>query len=787
MIAFRPKLIDPLLILILALLPLLFFWRLITPNPADQMNIAAGDFTGQYFPLRAFSAQEWVRGQIPLWNPYLYGGQPALADIQSGALYPPHLLQALALGWGGPLLGHETGFPLKALEWQVIVHFSLAAVGTFLLAKHLLLTGGFRLRPARLGAVVAALVFTFGGYLTGFPVQQLTILEASAWLPWVLWDLSVAIRQLGHPIAGRPSWQRLARPLAAIVLAALALALAVLAGHPQTVMYIFYLSLAYTALLAFYLWRRQISFLVYAFLAWFTVMLLGAALAAAQLAPTLEFISYSVRAELSYPVVSAGLPLTELVSVVYPGFLGGSPEYVGIAALVLIALALRLGWVQFRQKSGASFASAQIFFWAGVALVSLLLAFGNNLFWYPLFYLLAPGFGAVRQQERIFFIYSLAAALLAGFGAAQLVGTLPRPARQAFNRFERGVRRVTLAAALVTGLFIYGSAAATARGDKVNLFYGVLWHHLFGLLILGGLLALLALRANRRLRRGWGMALLAGWVAYNLFTVNWQFNLAQPQAAPEFTPTALVQFLQTHVGQNSGQIGRIASGGLLPGGNSAASVFNLEDITGNTPLHLQRVNNFFEQMPAWRLWQLMNVRYVVDRRDIGDPGLRPVFEADGLKVFEMADPFPRAWLATAVEVIPADAAALARLAAADFNLRTVAVAAKAPAVQPEAAAAGGTVAVKKISPTHLQVTVDTLGNGLLVASQIYYPGWQVFVDGQPAELLRVNVVQQGVAVLAGHHSVDFMFWPGTFSAGLGVSVVALVLCAGLLSLSFWLR
>ncbi len=783
MTANRRKLIDPLLLLLLTLLPMLFFWRLITPNPADQMAITAGDFTEQYFPLRAFAAQEWVNSRLPLWNPYLYGGQPALADIQSGALYPPHVIQALLLGWGGPLLGGAGGFPLKALEWQVIFHFSLAATGTFLFAQHLLRAGGFSTRPVRLGATIASLVFTYSGYLTGFPVQQLTILQVSAWLPWVLWGISVAIRQLSDPAAAAPDKQRLARSLSAIVLAALAFALAVLAGHPQTVMYIFYLSLAYTLLLAFWLWRRQVSFVVYALIAWLTVVVLGAALGAAQLAPTLEFISASVRADLSYPAVSAGLPLVELVSMLYPGFFGGSPEYVGIAPLALIGLALAIGWAQVGRHH---FAVAQTFFWAGAGLVSLLLAFGNNLFWYPLFYLFAPGFGAVRQQERAFLVFSFSAAILAGLGAALLASALPRASRRAAGRFERGLRRLAVVALFVTGLFIYGSAAATARGDEVNLFYGVLWHHLFGLLILGGLLLLLALRPRRWLRRDWAMLLLAVWVAYNLFTVNWRFNLASPADVPAFAPNGVVQFLQAQVDPEGAAIGRIASGGLLPGGNSAASVYNLEDLTGNTPLQLQRVADFMAQMPSWRLWQLMNVRYVLAERDIGDPGLRPVFEADGMRVFEMADPFERAWLVGRVEVIPTDAEATAQLASDEFDLRRAAVVAQPLPVNldPEAA---GAVAVKKIGPTHVQVSVNTLGDQLLVLSQIYYPGWRVALDGLPAQLLRVNVVQQGVVVPAGNHTLDFVFWPDSFAIGLAVSVVALLLCAALLVLSFWLR
>jgi hypothetical protein len=327
---------------------------------------------------------------------------------------------------------------------------------------------------------------------------------------------------------------------------------------------------------------------------------------------------------------------------------------------------------------------------------------------------------------------------------------------------------------------------ATARGDEVNLFYGVLWHHLFGLLIFGAMLFLLALRRRRLLRRWWGLWLLAAVVAYNLFTVNWQFNLAPPADVPDFTPNAVVQFLQTNVGPDAPAIGRIASSGLLSGGNSAASVYELEDLTGNTPLQLQRVDRFFGEMPAWRLWQLMNVRYVVDQRDIGDPGLRPVFEAEGMRVFEMADPFERAWLVSAVDLLADDSAATARLAADDFDLRTTAVVAQPVTLSPDAQA-GGAVSVQKISPTHTQVTVDALGDQVLVLSQIYYPGWRVSIDGLPARLLRVNVVQQGVVVSEGRHTVDFVFWPETFSIGLAVSVLALLLSGLLLALSFWVR
>jgi len=265
-------------------------------------------------------------------------------------------------------------------------------------------------------------------------------------------------------------------------------------------------------------------------------------------------------------------------------------------------------------------------------------------------------------------------------------------------------------------------------------------------------------------------------LAFNLFTINWQFNLEKPVQPPPFTPNGVTQFLQSSL---AGTTGRIASGGLLSGGNSAASVFNLEDLTGNTPLQLAGVDQFMQQMPVWRLWQLMNVRYIIDMRDIGDAGLQPVFSEGELTVYEMGDPFERAWFVSNVEVIADDEQAIARLAADDFDLRRNAVVV-APVNTPLAGVSTAAVAVQINSPTLLQLETDTLGDNLLVVSQIFYPGWQATIDGEPADLLRVNVVQQGLVVPSGEHIVEISYWPHTFSRGMIISIVALVICAGML-------
>src|SRR5262245_26087457 len=49
------------------------------------------------WPLKHFLHDRLLRGEFPLWNPLLLMGAPYLANLQSGALYPPSVLLLLPL------------------------------------------------------------------------------------------------------------------------------------------------------------------------------------------------------------------------------------------------------------------------------------------------------------------------------------------------------------------------------------------------------------------------------------------------------------------------------------------------------------------------------------------------------------------------------------------------------------------------------------------------------------------------------------------------------------------
>ncbi|MFC2030321.1 YfhO family protein [Chloroflexota bacterium] len=715
----RAWLSEVAIIAALMLLPLLFWWRLWTPDPANHAVIQEGDFTDQYYPLQLFSARELAAGRLPAWDPYLNAGQPGLADIQTATFYPLNLIPNLVLA----LLG--VPYSLLWLTGQVCVHFSLASLFTYLFVRHLARRAGARLPAARFAGAIGALSFTYAGYLTSFPVQQLTILETAMWLPLVLLFLDRAFHH--------------SHPERQIVLGGMALGCALLAGHPQTAMYLVYATLAYGLFLAY---DSRLKSYVSRLLPIVSVLAIGLGLATVQLVPSATFIAHSTRAGLSYEEVSWGFPIAELTHLLYPGYFGGSPQYVGVLSMILAIAALFIKW-----------ARREVVFWMVMGLVALLLAFGGNTFLYDLFYLLVPGFSAVRNQERVIYLFSFAVGVLAGYGALTLVQPLPRAEREGFKRFTGGLWWVFAGFSGLTALWYLGSLYGAEQGVEINLFDGLLRHHSFALLILGGSVLLFTLRFTGKVKRPWLMALALFLISLNLFTINWRFNLGEGEGQGPFPETGLVRFLQEQPG-----IFRISSAGLLPGGASAGIVYELEDITGNTPLRLSSFGEFEDRAGSWRRWQLLNVQYVLDERELDGPGLERVYEEGEVKAYQVSDPLPRAWVVHDTRVVAPDSV-FEIVNAEDFDPRTTAV----QVLEDAGASLSGQVGpwsaahVIEAAPGRLVLEVSPDDEGLLVVSEPFYPGWRAVVDGEGAPIYRVNHLLQGVPIQSGAHRVELSY------------------------------
>jgi len=69
------------------------------------------------------------------------------------------------------------------------------------------------------------------------------------------------------------------------------------------------------------------------------------------------------------------------------------------------------------------------------------------------------------------------------------------------------------------------------------------------------------------------------------------------------------------------------------------------------------------------------------------------------------------------------------------------------------------VTLTAYEPNHLTYNVQSGKGGVVVFSEIYYPGWTATVDGHPADLGRVDYVLRALQVAPGTHQVELMFYP----------------------------
>ena len=119
-----------------------------------------------WYPYRHFAASSLSKGIFPLWNPYLLGGSPFQADIQSAILYPFNLLLTPFISNG--LLSS------KMLQLVTIIHIYLGGIFMFFLMKKLL--------NHKFSAFICSLVYIMLPQIIYRSVQPI-VLESMIWLP----------------------------------------------------------------------------------------------------------------------------------------------------------------------------------------------------------------------------------------------------------------------------------------------------------------------------------------------------------------------------------------------------------------------------------------------------------------------------------------------------------------------------------------------------------------------------------------------------------------------------
>ena len=502
---------DRIVILLLAALVLVVFWRAVLGGIFYQ-----GDIFHLQYPLRSAYAAELARGSLPLWTPLVFGGYPLLAEGQLGALYPPNLILHALL----PV-------PI-ALNVFILAHFVWAALGMYAFAR--------RLGMQRVAGLASVLVYALGGFLVGH-LTEVNIVAVAAWLPW----LFLLVDRL---VVGAPAVHRVRD----VALVALVLGMAFLAGQPQIAVLGLLAVLAYALYLTWatrqHGWVAGLSIIA---------LLLGVALAAAQLLPSHELAQLSMPAggADSESLTASSLDPRNLVSLVSP-FISGTPDpgtsggwvgYVGLLPLLLALLAPFLA----PPRADVSRPVRPARFLAGLAVVAVLFAFGR---YNPVYMALLrlPVFGLLRVPGYFLCLFSFAAAILAGMG---LEAMLIRGHRVA-DATEGGRGWLAVAAGALLAV------AVTARIPQVDAWVSI-WRWLpVALALLALAWVIWAWRSPRQAGtngKGASYAVLAivalALIVGDLVAFSAVYNLTDNQTMPlaEFTaPPRSLSLLQSQTG-----------------------------------------------------------------------------------------------------------------------------------------------------------------------------------------------------------------------------------------------
>jgi hypothetical protein len=774
----------------IVLLWLLFFWRVITPAPADRLTFQQGDFTLQFLAYRQLAFDQFAHGRFPVIEECIYSGHPFQADPQSQVLYPPVLLFMLigrALGW--------SEYPLRALEWEVMLHVLLAALGMYAFLRSSPHPTLPRARGStKVGAVFGALAFAFGGFMTGYATLQTAILQTAAWLPLIL----LALKWL----ATARRWLPAAALLAALVFFAFT------AGHPQTLLFI-----VYAGALAFVWWsltrpdgfQKPVRSIV------IRALVAGAfaiGLSAAQLLPTLSFMLASTRASLAFEQAGRGFALHDISLFALAGVTNvWQPLFAGISALAFAGVALfaasraRLGARNSRQGARTQQVD-DTWLWVVIGLGALVLSFGANAFGFDLAYLLAPGYRQFQSQERHAVVIALCVGVLSAYGVNALLRPLRRRARLQLRKAAKSLALWALVAfAAMIAALIAGRALPEANmgdaADKLALLA-------LGLLGTAGLFAWRARLSNLavfeatastptpapslkgrgvgRPRTLWGIAALA-LLVFELFSAN-RMTALQPPADP-FPPNALISPIQQDTTYAT-QFTRVYNHFGLP--LNGACVRGLNEVAGGSPIVMRDYKTFLARAPEDVMIKLLNVRHAVTWRGaMTTPEgkempwfllARDSFEGKPASTFRLDwEPkgFNGAWIASDVRNEQGDAMfdAMRREGFDPFSTAFV----SAPTPSPSPYAGGGekgSAAIEGKAAGYIKVAANVSAPALLVLSEAYHWNWTARVNGNDAQPVPVNGALLGVPIPAGAASVELSYRPSELIAGAALSAITLL-------------
>lgn len=726
-----------------------------------------------FFSQKRLWAEIVQSGEFPLWDPYLNGGQPFLAEIGNGALYPSNLLYLVF-------------DPVTAFNLEVVLHFLLCCAGTYLLAR---VTG---IKPVF--ALISGMLYGFCG-LTLSRINLLPGFLAQSHLPFMMLFWYLFLRKRGAVY---------------FALASFFSALQICTGVLELA------GLSHALLLGFTLAdpripgpRKRIV------ITWLMLLLFSIGLSAAQMLPTWEMVSLSSRGQgISYEIFSMwSLHPKRILEFIFPGVLGQTdalsnihywgrkleeiyPPYI---LSIYFGFCLPLAFLAAMPDEHSLLPARLKKFLLVFLLFSMILALGRFLPFFRFLYESIPPLSKLRFPVKLLYGMTLPVAILA---AAQCQSFFHAPG--AADRRRLIALWILFAAVLGLTLLSYGSGTVfveMASGWFGNQLTETNQESLRASLIhtcLIWALCILIFQYTLFKRTGWQPWLIAGTIAADLILAGATVNVYAPREFFEKQP-AIVSAIRNSIGD--GKLYReqiltrirlaLPENKILWGyrwdievlKDYLASFYRIPvifhtDYDELQQLTLKKLTLHVHSLPWEQRSKLLiaaGVTLVLTHEEINSPELKRIAvlrNQSNLQfvLYSIANPLPEiAFVSEAVQASSFEEA-VEIMKRPGYNPLEKVVLTGGPRHAEQQKCSPAEISRTAKSYNKSRYTIHAFCDGYLVFTTPAYPGWVATIDDKPQQILTANGAFTAIRIQKGKHFVSRRFAPVTVKWGTAISL-----------------